>query len=66
MLFPGMITLGCIILHLLTIFRLEERRKEKAKAWHERRKVAQKQLAEAKSSAKTDSKTSKQLAEYGY
>jgi len=48
------------------VSRLEERRLEKAKAWHERRKVAQKQLAEAKTSAKTDSKTKKQLAEYGY
>jgi len=48
------------------VAKLEERRKEKAKAWHERRKVAHKQIAESKKSGKGDSKVSKQLAEYGY
>jgi large subunit ribosomal protein L13Ae len=48
-------------------FRLEERRKEKSKAWYERKQIARKQIAESKkSAAKADSKTAKQLAGYGY
>jgi len=50
----------------LTMGRLEERRKEKAKAWHERKKVARKQILDSQKSAKVDSKTKKQLAAYGY
>jgi len=48
------------------VARLEERRKEKAKAWHERKKVARKQILDSQKSAKVDSKTKKQLSDYGY
>ncbi|RQM08117.1 hypothetical protein DH86_00000563, partial [Scytalidium sp. 3C] len=47
-------------------FRLEERRKVKGAAYYQRKKIAQKQLTEAKANAKVDDKTKKQLAEYGY
>jgi hypothetical protein len=46
--------------------RLEERRKVKSAAYYERKKVVRKQLVDAQKSAKVDSKTKKQLAEYGY
>jgi len=48
------------------VARLEERRKVKGAAYYQRKKVALKQLSEAKASAKVDNKTKKQLAEYGY
>ena len=46
--------------------RLEERRKAKASAYYERKKVAQKQLADSKKRAKVDKKTTKALQAYGY
>ncbi|KAK9775625.1 putative Ribosomal protein L13 [Seiridium cardinale] len=46
--------------------RLEERRKAKGAAYYERKKLAQRQLSDAKKNAKVDSKTSKALAGFGY
>lgn len=46
--------------------RLEERRKVKSKAYYDRKKVAQRQLADAKKNAKVSDDTKKQLAEFGY
>jgi large subunit ribosomal protein L13Ae len=46
--------------------RLEERRKVNGQAYYQRKKQAQKQLNEAKKSAKVDDKTTEQLAAYGY
>ena len=46
--------------------RLEERRKAKAGAYYERKKLALRQLSDAKKNAKVDSKTTKALASYGY
>ena len=46
--------------------RLEERRKAKGAAYYERKKLAQRQLSEAKKNAKVDSKTADALASYGY
>ncbi len=46
--------------------RLEERRKVKGAAYYERKKIARRQLAQAKSSAAVDESTKKQLASYGY
>jgi large subunit ribosomal protein L13Ae len=52
---------------LLTIpLRLEERRKAKGAAYYERKKLAQRQLSEAKKSAKVDKKTQQALEAYGY
>jgi large subunit ribosomal protein L13Ae len=51
---------------VLTWNRLEERRKVKGAAYYARKKTARRQLSEATKSAKADSKTTKQLAEYGY
>jgi large subunit ribosomal protein L13Ae len=48
------------------MYRLEERRKAKATAYYERKKLADRQLTEAKKSAKVDTKTAKALAAYGY
>jgi len=48
------------------VARLEERRKVKGAAYYQRKRVALKQLSEAKAGAKVDTKTKKQLAEYGY
>lgn len=45
---------------------LEERRKVKGAAYHERKVAARKQLIEAKKTAKVSEDTKKQLAEYGY
>ncbi|RFU25302.1 hypothetical protein B7463_g11033, partial [Scytalidium lignicola] len=45
------------------VARLEERRKVKGAAYYQRKKVARKQLSDAKASAKVDDKTKKQLAE---
>jgi large subunit ribosomal protein L13Ae len=50
-------TIGC---------RLEERRKVKSAAYYERKKAAQRQLSEAKKSAKIDDKTKTELAALGY
>jgi large subunit ribosomal protein L13Ae len=47
-------------------FRLEERRKAKSLAYYERKKVAARQLTEAKKKAGTKSETAKTLASYGY
>lgn len=46
--------------------RLEERRKAKGAAYYERKKLAQRQLSEAKKSAKVDKKTQQALEAYGY
>lgn len=46
--------------------RLEERRKVKGQAYYERKKAAQKMLGDAKTSAKVDADTKKQLEQYGY
>ncbi len=46
--------------------RLEERRKAKALAYYERKKVAQRHLSEAKKKAKVDKKTTKALEALGY
>jgi len=46
--------------------RLEERRKVKGKAYYERKKALTRQIAEARKTATVESKTKKQLAEYGY
>lgn len=45
---------------------LEERRKAKSAAYYERKKLAQRQLTEAKKNAKVDSKTTKALESFGY
>ncbi|KAI0835822.1 ribosomal protein L13 [Hypoxylon sp. FL0890] len=46
--------------------RLEERRKAKGAAYYERKKLAQRQLSEAKKNATVDEKTAKALEAYGY
>ncbi|KAK8054713.1 60S ribosomal protein L16 [Apiospora phragmitis] len=46
--------------------RLEERRKAKSAAYYERKKLAQRQLSEAKKNAKVDDKTAEALTNYGY
>lgn len=46
--------------------RLEERRKAKGAAYYERKKVAARQLTEAKKNAKVDPKTAKALEAFGY
>lgn len=48
------------------LHRLEERRKAKGAAYYERKKLALRQLSEAKKSAKVDTKTAKALESYGY
>jgi large subunit ribosomal protein L13Ae len=48
------------------VARLEERRKAKGAAYYERKKLAARQLSEAKKTAKVDSKTTEALATYGY
>ncbi|KAF2150950.1 ribosomal protein L13 [Myriangium duriaei CBS 260.36] len=48
------------------VSRLEERRKVKSKAYYDRKKVAQRQLVDAKKNAKVSDDTKKQLAEFGY
>jgi large subunit ribosomal protein L13Ae len=45
---------------------LEDRRKAKGAAYYERKKLAMRQLSEAKKNAKVDSKVTKQLEGYGY
>jgi large subunit ribosomal protein L13Ae len=59
---------GPVWMHLtnLVSHRLEERRKAKGAAYYERKKVAQRQLSDAKKNAKVDSKTSKALTNFGY
>lgn len=47
-------------------YRLEERRKAKGAAYYERKKLAVRQLSEAKKNAKVDTKTAKALESYGY
>ena len=47
-------------------YRLEERRKAKGAAYYERKKVAARQLTEAKKNAKVDTKTAKALESFGY
>ena len=51
---------------LTAVTRLEERRKAKAAAYYERKKVSLRQASEAKKSAKVDKKTAKALEAYGY
>lgn len=51
---------------LTNLNSLEERRKAKGAAYHERKKLAQRQLTEAKKSAQVDSKTTKALESFGY
>lgn len=46
--------------------RLEDRRKAKSAAYYERKKLAQRQLSEAKKTAKVDANTNKALEAYGY
>lgn len=46
--------------------RLEERRKAKGAAYYERKKLAARQLSEAKKNAKVDPKTAAALEAYGY
>jgi len=46
--------------------RLEERRKAKGAAYYERKKLAARQLSEAKKSAKVDKKTATALEAFGY
>ncbi|CAI4212857.1 unnamed protein product [Parascedosporium putredinis] len=48
------------------VARLEDRRKAKAAAYYERKKLAQKQLTEAKKGAKVDAKTVKALEAFGH
>ncbi|CAK7271091.1 60S ribosomal protein L16A [Sporothrix epigloea] len=48
------------------VARLEERRKAKGAAYYERKKVAARQLSEAKKNAKVDSKTAQALESFGY
>ncbi|TDZ33773.1 60S ribosomal protein L16 [Colletotrichum spinosum] len=48
------------------VARLEERRKAKGAAYYERKKVAQRQLTDAKKNAKVDEKTAQALEAYGY
>ncbi|KAI0814444.1 60S ribosomal protein l16 [Xylaria sp. FL0933] len=48
------------------VARLEERRKAKGTAYYERKKLAQRQLSEAKKNAQVDSKTTKTLESFGY
>jgi len=48
------------------VARLEERRKAKSAAYYERKKKTRAQIGQASKAAKHDSKTTKQLAEYGY
>ncbi|KAK4656476.1 60S ribosomal protein L16A [Podospora pseudocomata] len=48
------------------VARLEERRKAKGAAYYERKKLAARQLSEAKKTAKVDSKTTEALAAFGY
>ncbi|KAK4222521.1 BAG domain-containing protein, partial [Podospora fimiseda] len=48
------------------VARLEERRKAKGAAYYERKKLAARQLTEAKKTAKVDSKTTEALAAFGY
>lgn len=45
---------------------LEERRKAKGAAYHERKKVAARQLSDAKKNASVKAETAKALAAYGY
>lgn len=45
---------------------LEERRKAKGAAYYERKKVAARQLSDAKKKAGTKNDTAKALASYGY
>lgn len=51
---------------MLTLNRLEERRIAKGNAYHERKKLAARQMSEAKKSAKVDDKTTQALAAFGY
>jgi len=50
----------------LTVIRLEERRKVKGAAYYERKKVARRQIAEAKSKASVSDSTKTELAALGY
>lgn len=50
----------------LFLSRLEERRKAKGAAYYERKKLAQRQLSDAKKNAKVDSKTAEALKSFGY
>ena len=46
--------------------RLEERRKAKGAAYYERKRVALRQLSDAKKNAKVDTKTTQALEAFGY
>ncbi|KAK2678397.1 Ribosomal protein L13, eukaryotic/archaeal [Fusarium oxysporum f. sp. vasinfectum] len=48
------------------VARLEERRKAKGAAFYERKKIAARQLADAKKNASVKEETAKALANYGY
>lgn len=54
--------------HVLTfLLRLEERRKVKGAAYYERKRIARRQLAQAKTeAAKKGTEATKQLAQLGY
>lgn len=45
---------------------MEERRKAKGAAYYERKKIAARQLSDAKKNAATKDETAKALAAYGY
>lgn len=51
---------------LTGFYSLEERRKAKGAAYYERKKVAARQLSDAKKNASTKTETAKALAAYGY
>lgn len=55
-----------LVINMYFSHRLEDRRKAKAAAYYERKKLAQKQLTEAKKGAKVDAKTVKALEAYGH
>lgn len=48
------------------MFSLEERRKANGAAYHEKKKQARRQLAQAQKDAKVNTKVTEQLAQYGY
>lgn len=69
MLLPGRSTLEILTAEARytdRIHRLEERRKAKGAAYYERKKVAARQLSDAKKNATVKAGTAKALAAYGY
>ena len=64
--FTGVIVMTLARNNANNIYRLEERRKVKSKAYYERKKAARRNLAKAEQGANVDSKTKSQLAQLGY